>query len=155
MMDLASHQEGLTHRSDISARQGIPMDYMDQILIRLKEHQLIESTRGRAGGYRLGRLARLISTFDIFKAVEDGFAPVQCLDQGTACFAEHFCQSKDAWSTISSAITESLSGIILADLVAARQGVGITTNSAHECRAPRRTLNQFGPSASKEGATQK
>jgi Rrf2 family protein len=152
MMDLAAVPEGLTQRHDIAARQGIPLDFMDHVLCRLREAGLIASARGRAGGYRLARPADGISVLEIFTTVEDAFQPVQCLDGGQGCVVEHVCSSRDAWSEISQAISGSLSGIILADLVAHRKPAGVPSASStaatgsarqsvqavQECRAPRR-----------------
>lgn len=144
MMDLAEGGDTVTHRSTISARQGIPLDYMDHILSRLREAGLIASVRGRGGGYRLERAASTVSMFEIFTAVEDSFQPVQCLDGGKGCLADHVCSSRDAWADISSAIRHSLSGIILADLVAKRAPRPSETLPGllvmQECRAPRRSL---------------
>jgi len=163
MMDLALHQENLSHRVDIAQRQGVPLDYMDQILLRLKDHRLIDSTRGRSGGYRLGRVPSQISVYDIFNAVEDGFIPVLCLDGFHSCQAEQFCQSKDAWGTISESIRETLSKILLSSIISDRSSLnGESLNMkipgesnpyaidqegnsppqearVHECRAPRRS----------------
>jgi Rrf2 family iron-sulfur cluster assembly transcriptional regulator len=143
MMDLASQpapggEPGVTHRSVISARQGIPLDYMDHVLSRLRDAGLIASVRGRSGGYRLARLADAVSVLEIFMAVEDSFQPVQCLDGGQGCVVEHVCSSRDAWADISFAIRHSLSGIILADLVAkrAREPAPAAQALLQECRAP-------------------
>lgn len=152
MMDLAEAKSDLTHRSDIAQRQGIPLDYMDQIMSRLRERGLIGSTRGRSGGYRLSRAASEVSVLEIFTAVEDAFEPVQCLDGGHGCMAEHFCSSKDAWGAISSAIRQALSGIILSDIVARKvphpfeaptkevQPHSESPGGIQECRAPRRRV---------------
>jgi len=142
MMDLAEHEGDLAHRSDIATRQGIPPDYMDHILGRLRERGLIDSTRGRGGGYRLARAASGVSVLEIFMAVEDAFQPVQCLQGGTGCIAEGICSSKDAWGLISNAIGGALSGIILTDLVAkkpyAKGGESASGSATQECRAPKR-----------------
>lgn len=148
MMDLAGQDQSiLIHRSDIAQRQGIPLDYMDQILGRLREGGLIDSTRGRAGGYRLAKSAQEVSVLEIFTAAEDAFQPVQCLEGGLGCIAEQVCSSKDAWGVISETIRGSLSGIILTDLVA-HKGAGRTakappsplSTSPQECRAPKRRV---------------
>jgi cysteine desulfurase len=148
MMDLAEQdQAALIHRSDIAQRQGIPLDYMDQILLRLREGGLIDSTRGRSGGYRLAKPATQVSVLEIFSAAEDAFQPVQCLEGGLGCVAEHVCSSKDAWGVISGAIRGSLSGIILTDLVAhkstgrPKQDPALPqTTIPQECRAPKRRV---------------
>jgi Rrf2 family protein len=146
MMDLAATSDGsLTHRADIAGRQGIPLDYMDQILGRLRDARLIASTRGRAGGYRLARPATEVSALAIFTAVEDAFEPVSCLESGTGgCMVESICGAKDAWSEISHAIHKSLSGILLSELVARDQASlqarmpGLVAPPLQECRAPSR-----------------
>jgi Rrf2 family protein len=145
MMDLAEHAEvPVVHRGDIAARQGIPLDYMDHILSRLREGGLIDSTRGRGGGYRLVRAPEGISALTIFTVVEDAFQPVQCLEGGTGCVAEHVCSSKDAWGLISGAIRDTLSGIMLTDLVANKAQAksealaGPLAALSQECRAPKR-----------------
>jgi Rrf2 family iron-sulfur cluster assembly transcriptional regulator len=146
MMDLADAAEaadGLTHRSEIAARQGIPLDYMDHVLSRLREAGLIASTRGRSGGYRLARSRDEISVLQIFMAVEDAFQPVQCLDHTGNCRAEGSCSTRGAWSAIAGAISASLAKIALADLAKAQHDEGVLAVAATgvgipECRAPRR-----------------
>ena len=151
MMDLTEVVEGLAQRSDIAARQGIPLDYMDHVQSRLRDAGLIASTRGRSGGYRLARGADSVSMLEIFMAVEDSFQPVRCLEGegGHGCQVEHLCSSRDAWSEISNAIGKSLSGIILADIVAKKQSAkshepvadprsSPPRGEIQECRAPRR-----------------
>jgi Rrf2 family iron-sulfur cluster assembly transcriptional regulator len=147
MIDLAEEASGpeaaLAHRSDIAARQGIPIDYMDQILSRLREAGLIASTRGRSGGYRLARGRDEISVLQIFTAVEDAFQPVQCLDHAGNCKAEGSCSTRDAWSAIAGAISTSLAKIALADLAKSQHDEGVLAVAASgacvpECRAPRR-----------------
>lgn len=142
MMDLAEHVGQVIHRSEIAQRQGIPLDYMDHVLSRLREGGLIESTRGRGGGYKLALAADQISVLEIFESVEDAFQPVMCLEGGSGCVAEHVCTSKDAWTRISGAIRESLSGIILTQLVLPKTSLtsdaGLTLAATQECRAPKR-----------------
>ncbi|MBP9709367.1 MAG: Rrf2 family transcriptional regulator, partial [Oligoflexales bacterium] len=50
MMDMVFHHSQVQRR-DLSNRQGVPPDYLDQILMRLRRAGLLESTRGRSGGY--------------------------------------------------------------------------------------------------------
>ncbi len=54
----------------IAARQKIPKQYLDQLLLTLKKAGLVESSRGRQGGYQLAKPASDISIFDIVAALE-------------------------------------------------------------------------------------
>jgi len=146
MMDLAHYgaNQALVRRGDIAARQGVPTDYLDQIMIKLRAGHLVESTRGRNGGYRLARSPEVITMWDLFSSVEDSMIPVECLASGEACDFETSCSSREAWKMIFSALKSSLSKITLAQLRAdwenemIGQGVSLeaTTDkvSIRECR---------------------
>jgi len=56
MLDLALHaQHGPVSLSEISARQGISLSYLEQLFSRLRKNKLVSSTRGPGGGYRVAR----------------------------------------------------------------------------------------------------
>jgi Rrf2 family protein len=120
MMDLAHYgaTKPLVRRSEIASRQGIPTDYLDQIMVKLRSGNLVESTRGRSGGYRLARPANEITMWDLFSSVEESMIPVECISSGSPCDFESSCSSKDAWNTIFVSIKLSLSGISLGTLAA-------------------------------------
>lgn len=72
MMSLAiNDQQGPVSLADISQSQGISLSYLEQIFSRLRRKGLVRGTRGRRGGYCLGRAAQSISMGDIVRAVED------------------------------------------------------------------------------------
>lgn len=71
-LDIAYHHDaGPVQRKHIMSRQGIPTDYLDLVLTRMKEHGLIHSFRGREGGYHLAMTPDEVSVWDIVEAVED------------------------------------------------------------------------------------
>ncbi|TPW18528.1 MAG: Rrf2 family transcriptional regulator iron-sulfur cluster assembly transcription factor [Halothiobacillaceae bacterium] len=72
MMNLAMNdKQGPLSLADISQTQGISLSYLEQIFARLRKKGLVRGTRGRRGGYRLGRTAEAISMGDIVRAVEE------------------------------------------------------------------------------------
>lgn len=119
MMDLAVHaDEPHVHRRDIAQRQGIPSDYLDQIMMRLRRGGLVGSVRGRGGGYRLVKKPDEISIWDMFSCVEDSVYPVECLDADSSCEFELGCSAKSAWDIIMSSMKVNLNNMHLSDLVA-------------------------------------
>lgn len=117
MMDLADKKDqGLQQRQSIAERQAIPLDYMDQIVARLKLADLVESIRGRSGGVKLKKNPIHISLWDILVAVEDSLYPVKCLEHET-CSLENNCISIDAWDEVFSSIKVELSAKSLHDIV--------------------------------------
>lgn len=115
MMDLARYgaTQPLVRRSEIASRQGIPTDYLDQIMVKLRAGNLVESIRGRSGGYKLARPADEISMWDLFSSVEESMIPVECISSGQACDFESSCSSRDVWYSIYGALKSSLSEIKL------------------------------------------
>lgn len=144
MMDLAhfSHQP-LVRRNDIATRQGIPTDYLDQIMIRLRAGNLVQSTRGRSGGYRLARPATEITMWDLFSSVEESMVPVECLSKGQPCDFGASCVSKNAWVEIFGAIKQSLGKISLDSLAKqwAHELENAKTTGVNECRAGGRGID--------------
>jgi Rrf2 family iron-sulfur cluster assembly transcriptional regulator len=153
MIDLAVRSAGTqAERGVVVARHGIPASYMDQILLRLRNAELVVSARGRKGGYRLARRPDEISVLDIVVAVEDALEPVQCLVASELCVHQETCVSKDAWHHVYEAMKTSLKGLTLKAL-AAVEGKDLpqpkpSPDSVIECRpGPSRSYALVGKSA--------
>lgn len=118
MIDLATSTSAEpVRRQDMARRQGVPAKYLDQILVFLRKAQLVESIRGREGGYRLMRPPEEISVWDIFHAAEDGLYPVLCLDQDLHCLYESSCVTHDPWRQIFDAMKAPLANMSLKSMV--------------------------------------
>ena len=63
---------------DISLRQGISLDYLEQIFSKLKKHNIVNSIRGSNGGYVLNKEPADIKLADILSAVDEEVKTVQC-----------------------------------------------------------------------------
>lgn len=63
-------QDIVMQKKEISKKQNIPESFLEQLLLILKRHNLVESIRGAKGGYKLKRPPEKISIFDIISALE-------------------------------------------------------------------------------------
>ena len=63
---------------DISLRQGISLDYLEQIFSKLKKSEIVQSVRGTQGGYILSKKPNEIKLTNIFQAVDEKIKTVQC-----------------------------------------------------------------------------
>ena len=146
MLDLAyRHNDDLVRRQDIVARQGIPSKYLDQILVRLRRDGLVESVRGRTGGYRIGRDTHQINVWEIFRAVEDGIYPVECVDEHAGCEFRSACIAKEPWQLIFENVRRSLAQMSLADIAEQFQHEDklCTVTGVRECRPGREPLRLY------------
>lgn len=72
LSDLALQPEGaLVSLSEVSRRQQISLPYLEQLFVKLRRANLVESARGPGGGYRLARPAAEIRVAEVFGAVDE------------------------------------------------------------------------------------
>jgi Rrf2 family iron-sulfur cluster assembly transcriptional regulator len=75
MIDLALREpQSPVALSELAARHGISLSYLEQVFAKLRQHGLVESTRGPGGGYTLGFQGDAISVADIITAIEEPLA---------------------------------------------------------------------------------
>ena len=63
---------------DISLRQGISLDYLEQIFSKLKKDDIVKSIRGKNGGYILAKEPAQIKLSNIFSAVDEKVKTLLC-----------------------------------------------------------------------------
>ena len=63
---------------DISLRQSISLQYLEQIFLKLKKHNIVKSTRGSNGGYILVKNANDIKLSEIFLALDEKVKTIGC-----------------------------------------------------------------------------
>lgn len=86
MLDLAQHtDDGCVSIKTIATRQGISEKYLEQIIKSLSANGLVESTRGKQGGYRLTRTPAEYTVGEILRVTEGSLAPVSCLEEDHHC----------------------------------------------------------------------
>jgi Rrf2 family cysteine metabolism transcriptional repressor len=123
MVDLAHHYgEGPRSLTEISQSEGLALklQYLEQLVKCLREHDLVESTRGAHGGYRLSRPPEQIRMGTVVRALEGQIAPMICATEGdmeVECPRLDGCGTKYLWGRVRDAITLTLDSVTLADLV--------------------------------------
>lgn len=119
MLDLAEHQgDGYVALKDIAQRQGISKKYLEQIVPMLGRADVLRTTRGYQGGYRLARAPQEYTVGEILCLTEGGLAPVACLDQHpNPCPRCGACATLPMWEGLERVIRNYLDGITLQDLL--------------------------------------
>jgi Rrf2 family transcriptional regulator, iron-sulfur cluster assembly transcription factor len=119
MADLAKY--GATEALPLSAiadRQQISLAYLEQLFLKLRRARLVESARGRSGGYRLARPAAGISVAEIMAAVEEGVRMTRCHgEEAIPCVAGQRCLTHGLWDALGEQISAFLESVSLADVI--------------------------------------
>ncbi len=116
MLDLALHdQGGPVSLSEIAARQGISLSYLEQLFSRLRKQGLVDGTRGPGGGYRLLKSVNLISVADVIDAVDETVDATKCGGQRN-CQGDQRCLTHDLWADLSTQIRNFLGNVSLNEL---------------------------------------
>ena len=120
MLDLARHgeEEGTISLKTVAERQGISMKYLEMIAAQLRRAELIESARGKEGGYRLCRAPADYTVGEILRALEDKLAPVSCITaEGVQCERAADCVTLPMWRELDELTNAYLDGVTLQDLI--------------------------------------
>lgn len=112
--------EGPITGRDVAARERLPVDYVEQILLRLRRAGIVTSTRGARGGYALARAPHEISVRDVIAASELTTFDLHCVShpvEEERCSASHNCSIRPVWMLLQRRIDDVLDSIRLADLM--------------------------------------
>lgn len=105
--------------SAIAERQHISLAYLEQLFASLRRAGLVESERGRAGGYRLGRPAESISVAEIMHAVEEEIRMTRCAGADAApCIPGRRCLTHGLWDALGEQIARFLERVTLEEVIA-------------------------------------
>ena len=104
---------------DISLRQSISLDYLEQIFSKLRKREIVKSVRGTKGGYVLSRKAKEIKLTNIFDAVDEKIKTVQCKKESKkGCNGKATkCLTHNLWEELENHINNFFDEKNLEDLV--------------------------------------
>lgn len=126
MIDLARTGSGMpVALRDIANRQQIPIKYTENIMALLLRSGMVQSTRGKSGGYHLIKEPSEYIVYDIIAAAEGNLAPVQCLDgNAPECPMQQRCATLPIWQGLDAAVRNYLSQFTLEDLCSQDKSAG-------------------------------
>lgn len=105
---------------NIAERRNISENYLEQIFMRLRKNNIVESTRGAHGGYRLTKDPKEITVEDVILAVEGDISPVDCVSKNKGkqhCERYEECVTRILWQDIMSEINGIIANKSIADLI--------------------------------------
>ncbi len=120
-IELAAHTEERPLKGErIAHAQEIPLKFLENILLDLRNAGLVQSRRGAEGGYLLARPAAEVSVADVIRAVEGPIANVRGEGPETVEYAGSAERLRDVWIAVRANLRAVLEHVTLADLAAGR-----------------------------------
>ncbi|MCC6484893.1 MAG: Rrf2 family transcriptional regulator [Armatimonadetes bacterium] len=120
VLELAQRGSGGPIQSkEIAARQGIPEQFLEQLLSTLRRGGLIRSVRGASGGYMLAKPASETTVGDVLRTLSGELVPIACLEPGGLDKCEHHSSYgvHAFWERLAKAITEVADGMTLQEML--------------------------------------
>jgi Rrf2 family protein len=118
ILELAAAPGGSTRSArDLAEAQGIPQNFLENILSELRRAGLVQTHRGPSGGSSLARPAATITLADILRAVDGPLAAVRDLPPETLEYPGAACGLPAVWCRVSDSLDTMLGEVTVAALV--------------------------------------
>ncbi|MCP2625092.1 RrF2 family transcriptional regulator [Mycolicibacterium smegmatis] len=119
MVQLATVSDGeLLKTDDLARAQGIPAQFLVDILSDLRTDRLVRSHRGRDGGYALARPADAISIADVLRCIDGPLASVRDIGLGDLPYSGPTAALTDVWRALRASMRSVLEETSLSDVAA-------------------------------------
>jgi Rrf2 family protein len=118
LAELAVAPAGPVTAERLATAQGIPLKFLENILLELRRAEIVASQRGAEGGYRLAKPAAEISVADVIRAVEGPIATVRGSRPEDVEYTGAATALRDVWIELRTSMRGVLEETSLADLVA-------------------------------------
>lgn len=107
----------------VAESEGIPEQFLDQIVSKLRKAGFVKSVRGVNGGYMLNRPASEISIGALVRLLEGSLAPIGCVSEDQVSgesYCDRFgrCHTRNIWVRVMDAVAQALDALSLADVMA-------------------------------------
>ena len=120
MADLAKYNvKAPTNLTEISLRQGISIAYLEQLFLKLRKNNLVQSARGPAGGYVLSKPPGEIKLLSIINAVDEKIKTVKCRKESSeGCNGKSIkCITHNLWDDLEAHINKFFESNTLNDIL--------------------------------------
>ncbi len=114
---------------ELSAKEEISPEFLEQIFFRLRKSGIIKSTRGPGGGFQMNRDPNEVTVKEIFDAVGEEISLTPCTsdtDPRAPCARRNHCIAHNMWVETSEYINNYFKGITLQDILNKNADLGIS-----------------------------
>jgi len=126
----AQRQDRVVPRREIQTQQDIPAHFLSKIMKQLAGGDLVESSMGARGGFRLKKPASEISVRAVYECLEGPLLLMECLDEDDhACCYHPICNQISVWGEAQRLLGSYLGGVSIGQIA---HKVGLREELAHQ-----------------------
>jgi Rrf2 family transcriptional regulator, cysteine metabolism repressor len=113
------HGSGPVKAAQVAEAQYIPVRFLENILNQLRQAGIIESARGKEGGYRLSRAPSDMPVGEVVRLVQGAMSEIECAGAtgDAACALQAGCVLLPMWQKAHQAMMDVFDGTSFQDLV--------------------------------------
>ncbi len=116
------YEHGPTLIAELARKEKIPKKFLEMILLDLKKHGVLQSKKGKGGGYFLGKSPAEINLGYVIRVLDGPLAPLPCVSQTAymkcqECHDENTCGIRLVMKEVRDATAAILDGTSLADML--------------------------------------
>jgi Rrf2 family protein len=116
------HGKGPVLITELAKSEGIPQKFLEAILLDLRNKGILQSKKGKGGGYFLARAPQDITMGEIIRVLEGPLAPVPCVSQMAyrkceECKSEADCEIRRVMKEVRDAMAKILDNTTLSDVI--------------------------------------
>ena len=120
LAELAAAADRNVRAEDLAALQGVPREFLENILLELRYEGIVNSKRGSGGGWSLGRPASRISLADVIRATDGPLVTVRGECPENIAYSGAAEALQEAWVAARRSLRDVLEHVSLADVAAGR-----------------------------------
>lgn len=104
---------------EIAEREDIPLKYLEQILLALKNGGVVRSKRGVRGGYQLAKEPDRTTVGEVVRLLDGPLAPIGCVSKTAPqeCPRETSCGIRSVWLEVRNAVSNILDSTSFAQIM--------------------------------------
>jgi len=108
--------------SDIAQREDIPRKFLELILLELKNQGILQSKKGKGGGYSLARPPQAVSIGHVIRVLDGPIAPLPCVSRTAyrrcaECRDERTCGIRMVMKDVRDATASIIDSTTLGDIL--------------------------------------
>jgi len=112
-----NYEKRPTTRKEIAANQALDNSYLENILLDLKNHNIVRSLRGVKGGFVLNKPPETITLLDIVESLQGSVTPTECVMKPGICNQSSHCVTRPVWKKLQQAQEQVLRDVTIRELL--------------------------------------